>query len=114
MPTPEAAGLNFPGYRWAEVDYNGAFFRAKGSGALPFDGGEQYDAIRDIVGVFAQGASFYAEGCFSTEQTASLGYDSGGTSPSGFINFNASEVVPTADENRPRNRTIVIWQLQKI
>lgn len=113
MPTPEAAGLNFPGYRWAEVDYNGAFFRAKGSGALPFDGGEQGDAIRNITGSFIHGFGLTANGCFSKAPTALLGAGNAGLA-SGLLYFNASDVVPTADENRPRNRTIVIWRLQKI
>ena len=120
MPTPEEAGLNFPGYRWAEVNYNGAFFRAKGKDALPFDGGEQGDAIRDITGFFAHGFGLgtgnfdlTAGGCFSVDPEAFLGANNG-TLPSGSIMFDASNVVPTAKENRPRNKTIIIWKLEKI
>ncbi|MGF7108270.1 hypothetical protein J2Z29_000819 [Treponema pedis] len=29
------------------------------------------------------------------------------------LKFDASKVVPTADENRPRNLTISIWKLVK-
>ena len=113
MPTPEQAELNFPGYRWAEVNYNGAFFRAKGKDARPFDGGEQDDAIRDITGFFTHDFGLTAEGCFSVSQMSSLG-SSNGTQPSGLIIFRASDSVPTAEENRPRNKTIIIWKLEKI
>lgn len=105
MPTPEAAGLNFPGYRWAEVDYNGTFFRAKGNGALPFDGGEQGDAVRNV--------SFT---CSSSHQSLLCvdGGDDFYLSVPQYSTISLSNYVPTAEENRPRNRTIVIWQLQKI
>ncbi|QHX44175.1 hypothetical protein GWP43_12750 [Treponema vincentii] len=40
MPKPETV-FSFKGYRWAEVNYDGCFFRAKGKDANPFNGDEQ-------------------------------------------------------------------------
>ncbi|MGP1520069.1 MAG: hypothetical protein ACTTIZ_00940 [Treponema sp.] len=120
MPNPSEI-FYFPGYRWAEVNYNGCFFRAKGGNAFPFDGGEQYDAIRNIWGYFSGSELFNnyesieCEGAFSMGKFTTPNADGSYTSRgSGKINFNASRVVPTANENRPRNRTIIIWKLEKI
>ena len=66
MPSPDKL-FAFEGYRWAEVDYDGCFFRAKGRGANPFGGEEQGDAIRDIYGRngfssgYCPGGAFYDE-----------------------------------------------------
>ena len=112
MPTPDTL-FTFEGYRWSEVGYDGCFFRAKGKDANPFDGDEQGDAIRNITGYFHQFPSFPAHGCFTVAQTGvQASYNTG--AGSGVIYFNASNVVPTAEENRPRNRTFIIWQLKKI
>lgn len=128
MPSPEAAGLNLPGYRWVEVNYNGCFFRAKGTGANPFDGEEQGDAIRNITGYFSAGyggfESFNNKGIggvfrgahgFETHETAV------GTVDPNYDNvqrvlFDVAEYgnLPTAEENRPRNKTFIIWKLEKI
>ena len=112
MPKPETV-FYFKGYRWAEVNYDGCFFRAKGKGANPFDGDEQGDAIRNITGYFAKGHPLAVGGCFSAIQTDLMGAGSGGL-VSGTVSFNASNVVPTAEENRSRNRTFIIWKLEKI
>lgn len=118
MPAPGSI-FSFPGYRWTEVNYNGCFFRAKGYGAYSFNGGEQRDAIRDITGGFcAQGSdAVYAMGygAFRVEKYGHV--DSGFSESSDYSivqSFSASRVVPTAEENRPRNRTFIIWKLEKI
>lgn len=112
MPTPDTL-FTFEGYRWSEVGYDGCFFRAKGKDANPFDGDEQGDAIRNITGYFEQFPSLKGGGCFTVAQTNLLASGGGGW-VSGAVSFNASNVVPTAEENRPRNRTFIIWQLKKI
>lgn len=118
MPTPDTL-FTFEGYRWSEVGYDGCFFRAKGKDANPFDGDEQGDAIRNIKGDIGNmigyepgyGAPFYRHSpvpgstwCISV---AYQGYFS-------RFGIDASLVVPTAEENRPRNRTFIIWKLEKI
>ena len=112
MPTPDTL-FTFEGYRWSEVGYDGCFFRAKGKDANPFDGDEQGDAIRNITGYFEQFPLLTGGGCFTVAQTNLLASGGGGWA-SGAVSFNASNVVPTAEENRPRNRTFIIWQLKKI
>ena len=112
MPKPETV-FYFKGYRWAEVNYDGCFFRAKGKGANPFDGDEQGDAIRNITGYFEQFPLLTGGGCFTVAQTNLLASGGGGWA-SGTVSFNASKVVPTAEENRTRNRTFIIWKLEKI
>ena len=112
MPTPDTL-FTFEGYRWSEVGYDGCFFRAKGKDANPFDGDEQGDAIRNITGYFEQFPLLTGGGCFTVAQTNLLASGGGGW-VSGAVSFSASNVVPTAEENRPRNRTFIIWQLKKI
>lgn len=112
MPRPGSV-FYFSGYRWAEVNYDGCFFRAKGKDANPFDGDEQGDAIRNITGYFEQLPLLTAGGCFTVAQTNLLAAGGGGWA-SGAVSFNASSCVPTAEENRPRNRTFIIWKLEKI
>lgn len=137
MPTPDTL-FTFEGYRWAEVDYDGCFFRAKGKGANPFNGEEQEDAIRNIYGSLgvkkghtiysgyvgfggsvasSEGMSASSEGAFLRDWTLTSGlgssYDNGSIH-FGPVYFDASRVVPTAKENRSRNRTFIIWKLEKI
>ena len=137
MPTPDTL-FTFEGYRWAEVDYDGCFFRAKGKGANPFNGEEQEDAIRNIYGSLgakkghtiysgyvgfggsvasSEGMSASSEGAFLRDWTLTSGlgssYDNGSIH-FGPVYFDASRVVPTAEENRSRNRTFIIWKLEKI
>ena len=121
MPRPDTL-FNFPGYRWAEINYNGCFFRAKGSNANSFDGGEQGDAIRNITGaieVITDRSNFesstgafhvYSSSQYFSYTIKAIRQKGHGTD----IQFSASENVPTAEENRPRNRTIIIWKLEKI
>ncbi|MGL4858396.1 MAG: phage tail protein [Enterobacteriaceae bacterium] len=65
----------------------------------------QSDAIRNIVGVFGingRTAHFGSvSGVFSA--TEGVDYVGGGDNSKGGISFDASRVVPTAADNRPRN-----------
>ena len=128
MPTPDTF-LSFEGYRWAEVNYGGAFFRASGGNASMFGSGAQGDAIRDIVGEFGAGTdpeiNRYGNSPKETETSGSFGIKTpnGGrkraaNGTDGIYNyiheFKASNVVPTANENRPVNYTVRLWKLEKI
>ena len=118
MPRPGSV-FYFSGYRWAEVDYDGCFFRAKGKDANPFDGDEQADAMRNIKGNIGNmlgfgpdnSAPFYRHSPVAgATWCISVGFQ-GHYSQFGI---DTSLVVPTAEENRPRNRTFIIWKLEKI
>lgn len=118
MPKPETV-FYFKGYRWAEVNYDGCFFRAKGKGANPFDGGEQGDAIRNISGYFEiytyDGYYNYADGrLFNIKRGRGQGESYKYAGNNVRVDLDASNIVPTAEENRTRNRTFIIWQLKKI
>lgn len=117
MPKPETV-FTFEGYRWAEVDYDGCFFRAKGKGANPFNGEEQGDAIRNITGTVAFDAGnriISSSGVFKTvERGGDRSWTANGYWEKQNMSFDASRVVPTAEENRSRNRTFIIWKLEKI
>ena len=122
MPKPETV-FYFKGYRWAEVNYGGCFFRAKGKGANPFNGEEQGDAIRDITGEIRQwgnrGGFHSVTGAFKSlgrhPFLTSADYYDNGYSAISKCEFKASNAnVPTAEENRSRNRTFIIWKLEKI
>src|SRR5690625_1482405 len=103
----------------------GVFFRTEGQGASSFGGGVQGDAIRNIQGDFhVRSIRNMADDGFVTLPIASAGVFSlnkgSGTlnttwankssTKSDRISFNASNVVPTASENRPRNLTIRVWR----
>ena len=112
FPTPEEAGFVFEGYEWRKVDFNGAFFRTEGTGAKPFNGGEQGDAIRNITGFLGSVSMWGANGAFSLgTELRYLGANGEAICQDTW--FDASRVVPTAEENRPRNLTVVIWRLFK-
>ena len=69
----------------------------------------QGDAIRNItgnVGVYADGLLTYASGVFSLGPSSSNKQNPiAGTGANAYATFDASKVVPTANENRPRNIT---------
>jgi hypothetical protein len=74
--------------------------------------GIQEDAIRNIEGKFNPGGEsggMWAEGAFATDTQGHIG-----SAKSDFDNwsyeFDASLVVPTAGENRPKNRMIKVWK----
>ena len=117
MPTPDTL-FTFEGYRWAEVNYDGCFFRAKGKGAHPFGGEEQSDAIRNIKGFLGIEGTLNFSAPFYKETPARQKVDTWQDYSEAYkrdeMGFDASLVVPTAEENRPRNRTFIIWKLEKI
>lgn len=136
MPSPlEDASMHYEGYSWHEVNYDGNFFRSKGrnakafsskkltkkqirNGDYIFQNGEQGDAIRDIEGSLTGEEIFHSfegeSGVFEMKNLSAPGaagnYSLKG---SGTITFKASRVVPTAEENRPRNLTFIYWVLVK-
>ena len=92
----------------------GVFFRTEGQGASSFGGGVQGDAIRNING---QVTSIWGRESTSGTGPFSIGDKveqtlAGGTNRNDLvrIDFNASSQVPTASENRPRNRTVRVWR----
>ena len=117
MPTPDTL-FTFEGYRWAEVNYDGCFFRAKGKDANPFNGGEQGDAIRNIKGLVGIEGGVNPSGPFYIESPSHKNVEAWNTAAQEYTTestcFDASRIVPTAEENRTRNRTFIIWKLEKI
>ena len=131
-PTPDQL-WSFSNWRWQEVNYNGCFFRTAGGKASSFNSGEQGDAIRNMTGsldtIFdsscyyqfrkgegSQSFDYSPDGVLTAKSSGGwntyLTKNSMATSIlGGFINFNASRSVPTADEVRPINQTIRIWKL---
>ena len=117
MPMPDTL-FAFEGYRWAEVNYDGCFFRAKGKDANPFNGGEQGDAIRNIKGLVGIEGGVNPSGPFYIESPSHKNVEAWSTATREYTAestcFDASRIVPTAEENRTRNRTFIIWKLEKI
>lgn len=135
MPSPlENVDLNFDGYHWVEVNYDGNFFRAKGRNAKTFSSkkltieqiknnsyifqdNEQVDAIRNIKGRIGIKGGVNPSGPFYNESPSSVGVESWQTTSQNYtveaINFDLSYVASVADENRPRNLTFAIWVLVK-
>lgn len=115
---------NLFGGTWSAIfDNEGVFFRTPGSGATFFGGGIQGDAIRNItgdtewavdwnnsnsIGIVRYNGAIYGS---SAQPTAHI-TDSNGAEQSGRrrrMYFDASRVVPTSTEVRPRNRTVRVW-----
>ena len=117
MPMPDTL-FTFEGYRWAEVNYDGCFFRAKGKDANPFNGDEQEDAIRNIKGLVGIEGGVNPSGPFYIESPSHKNVEAWNTVAQEYTTestcFDASRIVPTAEENRTRNRTFIIWKLEKI
>lgn len=95
---------------FAVPDYRAEFVRGwdhgKGVDAGRGLGSTQGDAIRNITGRFTGGFSdSIVTGAFEIVGTSS-GQD-GSSSSQKVYEFNASKVVPTADENRPRNTAAI-------
>ncbi|WP_407211069.1 hypothetical protein [Citrobacter portucalensis] len=93
------------------TDCRGEFLRIWDDGR-GVDGGRallsaQSDAIRNItgnVGVYSDGLLTYASGAFSLGPSASNKNNPiSGSGANAYATFDASKVVPTASENRPRN-----------
>ena len=99
-------------------DYRGLFLRCQGSQTVagtvhtsPAVGSKQGDAIRNITGNFTAlhqiQADIRATGAFTyKDQNIGEGGDRNSTKETPLYTFDASRVVPTADENRPVNATV--------
>ncbi|PIE98652.1 MAG: hypothetical protein CR988_02285 [Treponema sp.] len=117
LPKPSDV-FSFDGYRWKEIPRYGRIERGTGGLALPFGTGEQGDAIRNITGYFGMQACRLSgiDGAFSYE-SVTAGND-GNSNGYDFIArrvaFDASKVVPTAEENRMVNDTVRHWILEKL
>ena len=88
---------------------NGVFIRSTESDNTNL-GVYQGDAIRNISGSFglAAGLRFTASGAFAGNgATGPNNASASGSGTSSGVNFNASNVVPTASENRPVNVAMV-------
>ncbi|MEL3907901.1 MAG: hypothetical protein P1P64_02670 [Treponemataceae bacterium] len=116
LPSPEKVIPAPKGYRWSEVDYGGAFFRASGGAASAFNSGAQGDAIRNITGAIGEvdQKAHVPTGAFYRDEIRGNNFYNFGYGQLHGIAFDASRVVPTANENRPVNYTIIIWKLEKI
>lgn len=70
-------------------------------------GSAQGDAIRDIVGnVGTVGLNSKVNGAFKSTKESGVTISNGGEADD-HVTFNASRVVPTANENRPRNIAVM-------
>lgn len=135
MPSPlENVDLNFEGYHWVEVNYDGNFFRAKGRNAKAFSSkkltvgqinnnayifqdDEQVDAIRNIKGRIGTESGVNPSGPFYNESSSTIGIETWSKQIQNYttetINFDLTRAsdVSVAEENRPRNLTFTIWML---
>ena len=84
------------------------FGRGKGSSGRSV-GSFEGDAIRNITGRVA-GTSTVNEGqgCFSTEEVSVGDAKGGGAYLTNWAKFDASRIVPTAPENRPKSLTELV------
>ena len=115
-----AAPASLFGGTWSALfESEGVFFRTPGGDATAFGGGIQGDAIRNITGSFNTNSSYFssasyahATGPFTASEASGspLRRNSGGEGSDVMnIKFDASKIVPTSTENRPKNRTIRVW-----
>jgi phage-related tail fiber protein len=90
-------------------DFQGKFLRGVGGNASNL-GSTQGDAIRNIIGrVYAVkiNTGTGVDGVFAEEDRGSGNVDDGGHFQTLKFRFDASLVVPTANENRPVNMAVV-------
>ena len=121
-PDTETPSSLFGGTWTLMFNTEGVFFRTEGQGASSFGSGVQGDAIRNITGWFNQRTYFSDEylvghnrsALFTSSrepnEVASVPNASGTARKRARLIFDASKVVPTSSENRPRNRTIRVWR----
>ncbi len=97
-------------------DLRGEFIRGLSAGRENVDVGRtvlsaQGDAIRNITGTFKGSAGRfnpeYVTGVFKLESMNALGAGHSNNNELGKVSFDLSRVVPTANENRPRNVTFL-------
>lgn len=140
MPIPDTF-LSFEGYRWAEINYGGAFFRASGGVANGFNGGAQAGGIPDAQGWLGfhgnRGGFAGVKGREGNAGNSSVfqerkrveDSDNGIVTPVNETLINnykelylieATEFrlsyggMPIANEVRPVNYTVRLWKLEKI
>jgi len=97
-------------------DLRGEFLRGwddgRGVDSGRIFGSAQGDAIRNITGVITDirvrlNGIFTASGAFSGVTGATSGDANAGSAPTADFTFDASQQVPTAGENRPRNMALL-------
>ncbi len=92
-------------------DLRGLFLRGQGGNSAAL-GAVQGDAIRNITGTFhadiamIQFAGIWETGAFTDEGALYDGDGGGNANETRLYRFDASRVVPTANENRPINRAV--------
>ena len=91
-------------------DLRGLFLRGHGGNSAAL-GIQQSDAIRNITGTLAnvqesQQRSAYATGAFRLTTSMTQGHPYYTVNGSYGCDFDASRVVPTANENRPVNQAV--------
>ena len=91
-------------------DLRGLFLRGHGGNSSAL-GVQQSDAIRNITGALAnvqesQQRSAYATGAFRLTTSMTQGHPYYTVNGSYGCDFDASRVVPTAEENRPVNQAV--------
>ena len=84
---------------WEKIEFNGAFFRAEGGNAQPFD--NQEDAQADMIKAHSHSAS-------GTIQNLSVTFTA--SSGAGITQGTVSTSSVGGLETRPVNYTIVIWK----
>lgn len=140
MPTPDTF-FSLEGYRWSEVNYGGAFFRASGGNANGFNSGVQGGGIPDVhgwlgfhgdrggfAGVKGKEGKSGNRGVFQERKRIENPYYGIATQ----LNANIGEKwkhlyliestkfalsyggMPIANEVRPVNYTVRLWKLEKI
>ena len=100
-------------------DYRGIFLRGNGSQVSSHYGTVthtsaalgvlQGDAIRNIAGKIRLregNGGAYPSSLFAYSYAGEAGYQGGNWGRFGWVNFDTSRVVPTANENRPANRSV--------
>ncbi len=105
------------GGTWTEM-YTGesVFFRTYKDGVSgDFNGGVQSDAMREIEGNLYNIAGVHnrfstADKAFTVERTGASDYDYNPYGNRYTVKFKASNVVPTANEFRPKNVAIRVWR----
>jgi hypothetical protein len=103
----------FGGTWEAKFETEKIFFRTGGTQSAESDrtNGKQGDAIRNITGRFAETIlPDKNDGAFMRGDWVRNWGGGGGDYNKYYVNFDASRVVPTAEENRPVNRRIIVWQ----
>ena len=121
MPKPETV-FTFEGYRWAEVDYDGCFFRAKGESANPFNGDIQQEGLPNItghfyshsIGLYDSGGALKESGDISGNYRKFAEGDGLGVSVNVFDAANSNNIYGASKHVTPRNLTFIIWKLEKI